>query len=1071
MAKRNPSPSELPPADADPRCLVIRASAGSGKTYQLSTRYIDRLRTTPPDRVLATTFTRKAAGEILERILRRLAEAGLDHDKRADLAKALGDPRLSREQCLELLISLTRQLHRVRVSTLDSFFSRVAGAFALEMGLPPGWRLLDEVEDGHLRTAAIEAVLRKGDQADLLQLVYLLAKGDAVRGVTRLIRDTIDELYSVFLLTPDDAWREIEGPAPLDSTELHAAIAALMEAELPADKRWARARDADAASAASGDWATFLTAGLAVKVLCDESTYYKKTIDPALCAIYKRLLRHATAIELKVLSQQLGAAHDLLRRFHTEYERLKHDARGLTFDDVTRRLAAELAGQDASGLAFRLDAQVDHLLLDEFQDTSLSQWQVLEPIAESVVRQSDGSFFCVGDVKQAIYGWRGGVAGIFNTVTDRLPGLAQETLDKSFRSAPEIIETVNTALKNLGKHPKLDDAELIVREWAGDFPRHETHKTDLTGYACLRTARAHQDQESPADAVFQAAARHIADLLPRLPPQSTIGVLTRTNDAVGRMIHQLRPLDVPASEEGGNPLTDSAAVQLVLSALTLADHPGHTVAWFHVARSPLGPLVGLPDAYDSASVAAWGNQLRRQLMERGYGGLLYDWMRALAAECNPRELHRLRQLVALADAFEPRASLRPTDFVSSVETQRIDDPRAARVRVMTIHKAKGLEFDVVVLPQLDEPLSRPPDFVTRWDDPGAPPTRVCRYRSRDLQRILPRDIQTAFEQTHARAIQEALCVLYVALTRAARALYLFIAPKPRTTKSYAGLLHYALAEDAALEPESLLYECGRADWYADAEPAVGRTAIPSVSAPSSPPSPSPLSLRLAPPSATPRRGRDFFAPSHYQPHRTLHVRDIVRTSDRRTLDRGTLLHAWFELLSWLDDGAPSDAQLLSVARRLGQHGDDVARWMGEFRALLDQPVLRRLFTRDTYAADIATALGVAVGECELRIQAERRFDVPADGGILSGSIDRLVLFCQSGVPVAADILDYKTDGLAPGDTAALARLVDHYRDQLAAYVRAVSAIYDIPPARISTRLVLLATGEIALVSLAAGHSH
>ncbi len=1042
----------------DVRCLVIRASAGSGKTYQLSTRYIARLQSTEPDKILATTFTRKAAGEILERILRRLAEAGLENGKRCDLATALGGPQLNQARCLELLTILTRQLHRVRVSTLDSFFSRVAGAFALELGLPPGWDLLDPVEDGQLRAAAIEAVLREGDQADLLQLVYLLAKGDAVRSVTRLIRDTIDDLYAVFLLTPPEAWREIDGPRPLESAELHATIAALAEAELPADKRWQNGRQADLDAAEAGDWESFISGGIAGKVLEGETTYYGKSITAPLRATYDRLLRHAAAIELRILSRQLGAAHDLLRRFHAEYERLKHAARGLTFDDVTRRLAAELSGQDAAGLAFRLDAQVDHLLLDEFQDTSLSQWQVLEPIAESVVRQPDGSFFCVGDVKQAIYGWRGGVAGIFNTVTSRLPGLAQQTLDRSFRSAPEIIDTVNTAFANLGRHPDLEDAELVIREWARAFPHHTTNRMDLPGYACLRTVGVPEGTASAADAVYHAAARHIADLLALVPPQLTIGVLTRTNDSVGQMIHLLRALNIPASEEGGNPLTDSAAVQLVLSALTLADHPGHTVAWYHVAHSPLGPIVELSADDDRAACAAWGDHLRRELVERGYGSVLYDWLRALAPACNARELNRLRQLVALADGYEPLATLRPTDFVAFVEGQRVEDPRAARVRVMTIHKAKGLEFDIVVLPQLDEALTRPPGFVTRWDDPGIPPTRVCRYRSRDVQRMLPRDIQKAFEQTHERAVQESLCVLYVALTRAAHALYMFVAPKPSTGKSHAGLLRHALAEEVVLEPDKLLYECGDPNWHQRVKPADG--PIPSGGA-----APQPVSLRIAPAPTGRRRGRDIFAPSHYQPHKTLHVGDIVRAADRRAFDRGTLFHAWFELIRWLDDGAPTDDQLLRMARRQGQHGDHVVHWMGEFRELLQRPAIRRLLMRDAYRADAARAVGIAAAEeFELRVQAERRFDVPMETGILSGSIDRLVLFCRDGAPIAADILDYKTDGIAPGDLFAVTRLVDHYRDQLGAYVLAVSAIYGISPQHISTRLVLLATGEIAIVS-------
>jgi ATP-dependent exoDNAse (exonuclease V) beta subunit len=300
----------------------------------------------------------------------------------------------------------------------------------------------------------------------------------------------------------------------------------------------------------------------------------------------------------------------------------------------------------------------------------------------------------------------------------------------------------------------------------------------------------------------------------------------------------------------------------------------------------------------------------------------------------------------------------------------------------------------------------------------------------------------------------------VALTRAAHALSMFIAPKPRTGKSFAGLLRYALAEDAAFEPDNVLYECGESNWHERVRSEEGRDTIPSCGE-----APQPVSIRIAPAMPGRQRGRDFFAPSHYQPHKTLHVRDVVRTADRRTLDRGTLIHGWFELIRWLDDGAPTDNQLLQVARRQGQHGEHVGRWMGEFRELLQQPSIQRLLTRDAWLADIAETLSIApAGKCEIRVHAERRFDVPIDVGFLSGSIDRLVLFYTDGVPVAADILDYKTDGIPPGDTAARTRLVDHYRDQLGAYVRAVSIMYGIQPQHVSTRLVLLAIGEVAVVN-------
>ncbi|MFG0297154.1 MAG: UvrD-helicase domain-containing protein, partial [Maioricimonas sp. JB045] len=159
--------------------LVIRASAGTGKTFQLSNRYLSLLRTTSPDRILATTFTRKAAGEILERVLTRLAEAALDEKKCNDLAKFIHAPGLTPDDCRQMLRRLTHHLHRVRVSTLDSFFSQIATSFTLELGLPPGWRIIDEFEIVQLRERAIETVLQEGDRGDLTQLMHLLAKGEA----------------------------------------------------------------------------------------------------------------------------------------------------------------------------------------------------------------------------------------------------------------------------------------------------------------------------------------------------------------------------------------------------------------------------------------------------------------------------------------------------------------------------------------------------------------------------------------------------------------------------------------------------------------------------------------------------------------------------------------------------------------------------------------------------------------------------------------------------------------------------------------------------------------------------
>jgi ATP-dependent exoDNAse (exonuclease V) beta subunit len=168
--------------------VVIRASAGTGKTFQLSNRFIGLAAAGEPlDTILATTFTRKAAGEILDRVLTRLAEAALDSKKLAELTKHVGDSSLDRARCLDILHNLLRQLHRIRVGTLDHFFIQIARSFSLDLGLPPGWRIVDEVVDHRLRAEAIRRVLEDKPTQDTVRLMHLLTKGEASRSVSRQI--------------------------------------------------------------------------------------------------------------------------------------------------------------------------------------------------------------------------------------------------------------------------------------------------------------------------------------------------------------------------------------------------------------------------------------------------------------------------------------------------------------------------------------------------------------------------------------------------------------------------------------------------------------------------------------------------------------------------------------------------------------------------------------------------------------------------------------------------------------------------------------------------------------------
>ncbi len=244
-------------------------------------------------------------------------------------------------------------------------------------------------------------------------------------------------------------------------------------------------------------------------------------------------------------------------------------------------------------------------------------------------------------------------------------------------------------------------------------------------------------------------------------------------------------------------MTDSPAVELVLSLLTLADHPGDKTARFHLARSPLGQSWGLADHKDSPAAWRLAEQIRHRLMVDGYGPTIYGWAKELSAVCDSRDASRLEQLVEMAYGYEDRATNRPGDFVALVQQQKVEDPTSARVRVMTVHQAKGLGFDIVVLPELDQEFSgQTPEIVVGYPKPAARIDRVCRYVSKKLRAILPAEFQRMLAAHEQRVVEESLCLLYVALTRARYSLCMVIAPSSDNEKkvpsTFAGVLRAAL---------------------------------------------------------------------------------------------------------------------------------------------------------------------------------------------------------------------------------------------------------------------------------------
>ncbi|MHC4948769.1 MAG: UvrD-helicase domain-containing protein [Planctomycetota bacterium] len=1028
----------------------ILASAGSGKTYQLSTRYIELLaRDVPAERILATTFTRLAAGEIQDRLLHRLAEAVLEEPARRALDEAIGGPPLTAARAADLLEAVTGRIHRLQVRTLDSFFAGIVHAFALQLGLPPGMGLVDEHTDVLLRREALRRVLDRPDPDRLVELLRVLTEGSEDRAVGALVGSTVDDLYDVYLETRDDAWSWMARRETLSPGGLELAVDSLALAVPTVNAhRSAHARDVEQARAAGHDdadgWRAFFGTGLAKPIATADPVFRSKPIESDVLDAYDPVIRHGRAVLWNAIADRTSTTGRLLGLFHDAYTRVKRERHALTFDDLTRRVIEAEAVGTLDEIRFRLDARLHHLLLDEFQDTSAAQWRALDPFAREIVADGGGerTFFCVGDLKQSIYGWRDASPEILASLPDLLGGpgsIRQDTLAASRRSSPEVIDVVNRVFTGLTGSPALERHGAAAAFWQRIFEPHTTVRRD-PGYVELRTVRATAGGEKPDD-VRLAAAAALARDLHRADPRRVVGILLRTNRAVGRVLFELGPtrLDVPAEGRGGGSLLDAAAVNAVLDAVRLADHPDHTAAAFHVARGPLGPVVGLAgDGREPGPRRAVSRRLRETLMTDGYAPTIEGWVKAVAGAADPRELRRLGQLVELAALFDAGDGVpRPSTFVELAGTRQLDDAGAAPVRVMTIHQSKGLEFDAVILPDLEWAFGGvgAPKVAIDSPDPVAPAEHIVRWVSEGVRAPLS-ELDDLFERHRSRMVREDLCVLYVAMTRARRALHMLVDPKRSGQRSArpAHLLAAALDAPDPLPADEVLFSVGDRAQVDAPDPEQPAEAEPESA-------PVPAAVALAAPAARPRR---VAAPSALGGGS---VDAAFASLDDEAAEIGTAVHRMLERVTWLEDGVPGVDELERVVRRALPRRDAAwARARAESLApMLDRPAIRALLSRN------------GEPEAGLRLWREQPYARIVDDALERGIIDRMVARRVDGRVDRVEVIDFKTDGVDEADAAARA---EHHRPQLERYRAAAAAITGCDPARVRLRLAFVAAGVV-----------
>ncbi|HTF91245.1 MAG TPA: UvrD-helicase domain-containing protein [Planctomycetota bacterium] len=1024
-------------------CMVLLASAGTGKTFQLTNRLL-RLYASDvnPRKILASTFTRKAAGEILERLIERLCAACESEEACAKLGREIG-VELDRANAIELTSQLLRRIDRLRISTLDAWFQERVQAASFELGLPGDWEISDpELERRMYARALSRALDRPRTRTEWTTLISDLKRGGAESRVHAGMLASLGAGARFARECTPDAW---DFPAPLadvDPSDFARARVALERLEVPLNKsgkprrHYANAQTNLARCADEQDWTGFAKLRLVERVLDGTLVFDSTGIPPEWAECVRMLAQRAAHRTARVLCAQNAAMRSLVGDFLQELDLAMRLERRMSFDELPRLLAARTA--DSS-------AEVDHLLLDEFQDTSRLQWRALERGVEAMIDLSDASFFCVGDVKQSIYAWRDGNPLLLAQLGQRL-SLPSQTLALNFRSSAAVLDFVNQVFEDIARNDALkkDAAALAAsRQFEAAFERHHPDK-QLEGRVRLWFGpKIVEPQVKPREDARLERGVALALELQRAHPEWTLAFLLRKKKLVPALLERLKREGLQASGEGGNPLTDSSAVNAALSLLEFADHPADDYLAFHLETSPLAGFAGLsPQASRESRVAA-----SRALLERwiavGAAGILAELEPLIARNYGAFDQRRFAQLLALAQRLEPSEPLRPAQFAARLANERVPDPASSRIQVMTVHGAKGREFDAVILLDLDQPLNKGGDrglvALRRDGDPRAAYDVVTHTLCNEEALLIPElhAVQIAAKSTR---ILEELCILYVALTRAVHHIELVVDfPGENLAKtSFAGILLQGLGVDR-LEPSSVVWDDQWGEPLSHAEGVAPPRIVPE------PRASAPIAL-LAGNSGLGKR-----APSDQGAGAARATLELFQSDSARR--RGLLWHAWLEGIEWSEDTARDPATLLARARELGFAWAE-SRDAVEFMAALAQPQVQHELSRAQSALRLSCEPG------DLRLLRELRFafvrEAPSGRELVSGALDRAIV---SRTTRRAAIVDFKTDQVASFDEAAMQERARSYRPQLELYRNALARLEQLDEAAIAMRICFVQSGR------------
>ena len=812
-----PEALELPFYPEPRGIFQVSASAGAGKTYRLALHYLRLLKSQgrPSERglssIVALTFTNQAAAEMRERILSFLKHMALKTPVGRRLSSETGLSPVAAEAWLETIFSAYQAF---QVRTIDSLIFTLIRGLAWELGLRPD--LSAEIREEFFLNRAFDRLLLRLRENEAVRRLFEEALHTFLeleeRGgfnPERHFRKRMEELHR--LLRRRGRKGDFLPPPRLEDLEaleedLRARGRALAENLFgrlklkPAYRNW----DEYLGDPPRYYWSAVFRKASVCEIVRGRPKGSLESLDEAYRGLQERL-----ALYLRAKARAEVAPYErLFREILRELLHLREEEGVLQAGSWTD-LLAEHARKFLPVIYLKLGTRLRHFLLDEFQDTDRRQWEALRPLVEEVLA-GGGSLFYVGDVKQAIYMWRGGDPELFFEVPRELPAeLAAEILPVNRRSARRIVLFNNRLFARLRENLE----EVIKKFLHGEREARKVRDCEVSRELSRRLREVYRESEQevlngapegrieflrvPSDedreAFREGIFRGLEELMPQLYREYVEGgrsvvVLVRENDQAEEIATFLFGLGIPAVTERALRLENSPLVKGLLSLLKYLDYPGDETALAGFLASPLassGPEIlkrylhrrgeDLPQflAREAPGLAA---RIRRLSALQQAGVSLYELVQEVCREFGVRErfpeeeLYLMRFLSAVL-AYEEEA-LGLSDFLLRWEEsggeEKIGLPRELQaVRVFTIHAAKGLEFDAVVLPFLTwGPKGRGEVVFTDWG--------LIRARKDSAEEV----VRARLEEK-AREVFESLNLLYVALTRPREALYLFVPEKTR----------------------------------------------------------------------------------------------------------------------------------------------------------------------------------------------------------------------------------------------------------------------------------------------------